>query len=72
MQAKLLQNEVFIYKNNFFYSIDLVNLKYSRVPGSVHSARCIQLFRETLSEKVHATIPKGIVGSFEFTVLHEI
>ena len=25
------------------------------------------LFRERLSEKVHATIPKGIVGSFEFT-----
>ena len=23
---------------------------------------CIQLFRESLSEKVHATIPKGIVG----------
>ena len=33
--------------------------------------RCsrIQLFRERLSEKVHATIPKSIVGSFEFTVL---
>ena len=29
----------------------------------------IQLFRERLSEKVHATIPKGIVGSLEFTVL---
>ena len=28
-------------------------------------ARNIQLFRERLSEKVHATIPKGIVGSFE-------
>ena len=26
---------------------------------------CIQLFREGLSEKVHATIPKGIVGGFE-------
>ena len=33
--------------------------------GSVY----IQLFRERLSEKVHATIPKGIVGGFEFTVL---
>ena len=31
--------------------------------------RSIQLFRERLSEKVHATIPKGIVGGFEFTVL---
>ena len=29
----------------------------------------IQLFRERLSEKVHATIPEGIVGGFEFTVL---
>ena len=29
----------------------------------------IQLFRWRLSEKVHATIPKGIVGGFEFTVL---
>ena len=29
---------------------------------------CIQLFREWLSEKVHATIPKGIVGGFEFSV----
>ena len=29
----------------------------------------IQLFRERLSEKVHATIPKGILGGFKFTVL---
>ena len=29
----------------------------------------IQLFLERLSEKVHLTIPKGIVGGFEFTVL---
>ena len=29
----------------------------------------IQLFREKLSEKVHATVPKGIVGGFKFTVL---
>ena len=29
----------------------------------------IQLFREKLSEKVHATIPKGIMGDFKFTVL---
>ena len=31
--------------------------------------RYIQLFRERLSEKVQATIPKGIVGGFEFSVL---
>ena len=30
---------------------------------------CIQLFREKLSEKVYATITKGIVGGFEFAVL---
>ena len=29
----------------------------------------IQLFRERLSEKAHATIPKGIVGGFQCTVL---
>ena len=29
----------------------------------------IQLFRERLSEKVHATIPKGIVGGFVSPVL---
>ena len=29
----------------------------------------IQLFGERLSEKVHAAIPKGIVGGFESTVL---
>ena len=29
----------------------------------------IQLFQEKLSEKVHVTIPKGIVGGFECTVL---
>ena len=28
-----------------------------------------QLFQERLSEKVHETIPKGIVVGFEFTVL---
>ena len=27
-----------------------------------------QLFRERLTERVHATIPKGIVGGFEFSV----
>ena len=32
-------------------------------------SKYIQLFRERLSEKVHATMPKGIVGSTEFTVL---
>ena len=32
------------------------------------STEFIQLFRARLSDKVHATTPKGIVGGFEFTV----
>ena len=32
----------------------------------------IQLFRGMLSEKVPATISKGIVGGFEFTVLQRL
>ena len=36
--------------------------------SSVKQGSCIQLFHERLSEKVHATIPKGTVGDFEFTV----
>ena len=32
---------------------------------------CLQLFRERLSEKVHATMLKGIVGSTEVTVLQQ-
>ena len=37
------------------------------VPTQMHA--CIQLFRESMSEKVLATILKGIVGGFEFTVV---
>ena len=36
---------------------------------SLLRSQSIQLFRERLSEKVHATISKGIVGGFEFSVL---
>ena len=35
------------------------------------SALYIQLFRERLSEKVHATSPKGIVGAFRFNVFQK-
>ena len=42
---------------------------YSQVYGHFLTNAHIQLFRERLSEKVHATIPKGIVGGFKFTVL---
>ena len=36
---------------------------------NLSSCERIKLFRERFSEKVHVTIPKGIVGGFEFTVL---
>ena len=39
------------------------------VSAACHREVNIQLFRGRLSEKVNATIPKGIVGGFEFTVL---
>ena len=37
------------------------NLHFSKID---HTRSDIQLFRERVSEKVHATIPKGIVGGF--------
>ena len=37
-------------------------------PGKSSIILLIQLFRERLSVKVHATILKGIVGGFEFSV----
>ena len=40
-----------------------------RISSLLLHGRYIQLFRERLSEKVHATISKGIVGGFEFTPL---
>ena len=39
--------------------------------GQVPFLSHIQLFRERLSEKVHATNPKGIVGGFELTVVQK-
>ena len=37
---------------------------------SSRTGRILQLFRERLSEKEHATIPKGIVDGFVFTLRH--
>ena len=54
----LVQRREGRYRNNSFSDDVLVCYKG------------IQLFRERLSEKVHATIPRGIVGGFEFSVLH--
>ena len=39
--------------------------------GIIQNTARIQLFREGLSEKVHATIPIGIVGGFELTVFQK-
>ena len=44
-------------------------MNYARPEREEKCCSYIQLFRERLSEKVHATIPKGIVGGFEFTVV---
>ena len=44
-----------------------VTLKILWVPDNDRAH--IQLFRERLLEKLHATIPKGIVGGFEITLL---
>ena len=46
------------------------HLSVSRNRSFSHTGtKKIQLFRDRLSEKVHATILKGIVGGFECTVL---
>ena len=56
----------------FFSSIFVVAslFTFCSLAYKLTHGRCsrIHLFRERLLEKVHATIPKGIVGGFEFTV----
>ena len=52
----------------FLSTFEMIN----RYPNPrVHLNCNLQLFREKLSEKVHATILKGIVGCFEFTILQK-
>ena len=52
------------------YKVVLTNqLNSNLLPQWNYLSYYIQLFRERLSEKVHATIPKGIVGGFEFSVI---
>ena len=43
------------------------NLSRTLKKAEIYFKNCIQLFRERLSGKVHATILKGIVGGFEFS-----
>ena len=49
--------------------MELQSSDFLGTPGEEEVYSPIQLFRERLSEKVHATILKGIVGGFKFTVL---
>ena len=52
----------------FLSTFEMIN----RYPNPrVHLNCNLQLFRERLSEKVHATILKDIVGCFEFSVLQK-
>ena len=44
-------------------------IRYEHNIITLRAITYMQLFRERLSEKVHATIPKGIVGGFKFSVL---
>ena len=53
-------------RENFIKS-EHIKAQQSRM--TIRTLSSMQLFRERLSEKVHPTIPKGIVGGFEFTVL---
>ena len=47
--------------------VPFVNGGYTKVVSFL-SKLAILIVRERLSEKVHATIPKGIVGGFQFSV----
>ena len=55
------------------FKYNLANLELKNLLYFIYGYMAdIQLFRERLWEKVHTTIPKGIVGGFEFTVLQKI
>ena len=57
-----------LFKPQLFLGRPLVLISPSK--GNKKGLTCsIQPFREMLSEKVHSTIPKSIVGGFEFTAL---
>ena len=51
-----------------YYIVFVTRLLPNTHCGDSYVSVRLQLFRERLSEKVHATIPKGIVGGFEITV----
>ena len=55
-------------KEEPYYIVFVTRLLPNTHCGDSYVSVRLQLFRERLSEKVHATIPKGIVGGFEITV----
>ena len=61
-----LSNDPVKVDGNFFCHAATV-LSHIRMFSFLHR-ECIQLFRERLSGKVHATILKGIVGGFKFSL----
>ena len=69
--TRMLYNGFPISFGSFWWKKTTTHMKESRPapPRNPPQISGRQLFREGLSEKVHATILKGIVGGFEFTVL---
>ena len=63
---------ILLYEIKYFYVAATTNFTTNftdKIKTYWQTLLLIQLFRERLLEKVHATIPKGIVSGFEFTVL---
>ena len=72
-----LQNDVKATSKRFEKCFDIQTVRFEKLfrkGGGIFALErkildtYIQLFRERLSDKVHATSPKGIVGGFEFIV----
>ena len=64
---KLLHNRCFQFLLGVTVSIQPSPREMEGYFYSYLLSLCLQLFRERLSEKVHPTMLKGIVGSTEFT-----
>ena len=55
-----------------FRNFELVSDHPSKIPLFALSVTLYRAISRQFAGKVHATIPKGIVGGFEFTVLQKI
>ena len=58
-------------RRNTNYIVLVTRLLSDTHCGDSYVSVRLQLFRERLLEKVHATIPKGIVSGFEFTAFQK-